>query len=187
MIVVDELLVEPRVLTTRFACDIKKCKGACCTMPGGSGAPLTQNELELVEQAYEIVRDDILPEARSVVERNGTWEQEDGKLYTSCVDKQACVFVVYGQDNIAQCAIEKAWHEGKTDWRKPLSCHLFPIRITDFGGPYLHYEEIEECEDGKVLGESQDIHLLEALEEPLTRAFGAEAYSKLLEAAQKRT
>lgn len=187
MIVVDELLVEPKVLTTRFACDVKKCKGACCTMPGGSGAPLTPDELEPLEAAYDLVKDDLLAEAREAVAKQGPWVQEDGKLYTTCVDNKACVFVVYGENDIAQCAIEKAWHEGGSTWRKPLSCHLFPIRVTDFGGPYLHYEEIDECEDGRKLGEEVDVHLVHALQEPLTRAFGEEAYTKLIEAAEKRS
>ncbi len=155
-------------------------------MPGGSGAPLSANELELIDSALELVKDQLLPEARALIEKKGAWEEEDGKYYTTCVDKKACVFVVYNKDGIAQCSIEKAWHAGHTDWRKPISCHLFPVRVADFGGPYLHYEEIEECEDGRALGEREELSLIESLQEPLIRAFGEQAYEKLKEAAEKR-
>lgn len=102
-----------------------------------------------------------------------------GDRSVACIDDADCVFVYY-ENSVAKCAIEKAYHNGESDFRKPLSCHLFPIRIADFGGPYLHYEQIEECEPGRELGARLGIPMVESLKDSLVRAFGEKAYARML-------
>lgn len=176
---VDGLLVNNDVLSTRFACDLCHCRGACCTMPGGTGAPLTDAEVPEVIAAVEAARPYLSTRKRALIDAKGAVEGSPGNYTTRCVDDADCVFVTYDGD-IAFCAIERAWREGKTSFRKPLSCHLFPIRVDDlFGSDRLRYEMIEECAGGVARGRTEGIPLIVFLEEPLTRAFGPEVYEEL--------
>jgi len=179
---VDNLLVNADVFTARFACDLAGCRGACCTMPGGRGAPLEPSEVRLVEGAVEAASAWLSEGKREIIRSRGSVEGQRGDYATRCVEDQDCVFVYYeGKDGVAKCAIERAWIEGKSDFRKPLSCHLFPIRVDElFAGARLRYEEIEECEPGRLRGERENIDLIRFLEEPLRRAFGDETYERLL-------
>lgn len=182
MISLDHLLLDPEVLEAKFACDVVKCKGACCTMPGGAGAPLEIGELSEIEASYGNVKD-YLPEAsKKYIAKHGMFEQANGNYSTTCIEGNDCVFVVY-ENGIAACSIEKAWHDGKSEFRKPISCHLFPIRVAHFGGPYLHYQQFEECEPGRNLGAENDIPLVVGLRDALERAYGSEIAKKLVQAA----
>lgn len=182
MILLDHLLLQEQVLTSSFSCDLKRCKGACCTLKGGAGAPLLDQEV--VELRREMIT--ALP---YLGERSRMWLQENdpvegtaGDHSVACLDDADCVFVYYDAD-VAKCALEKAWFNGESTFRKPLSCHLFPIRIANFGGPYLHYEKIDECEPGRALGERLGVTLVESLKDALIRAYGEAMYSRILNAA----
>lgn len=155
-------------------------------MPGGRGAPLENAEVEYVRRA-EQAASRYLPELnRRVIEEEGSVEGWPGDMATLCIDDRDCVFVYYDEAGIAKCAIEKAWMEGESDFRKPLSCHLFPIRVDElFGGGRLRYERISECKPAVEMGERQSIYLVEFLQEPLTRAFGEEFYAELLRQSQE--
>lgn len=154
-------------------------------MPGGRGAPLEEAEVEHV-QAAEKVAAKYLPELnRRVIEIEGSVEGRKGDQTTVCIDDRDCVFVYYDSTGIAKCAIERAWAEGKSEFRKPLSCHLFPIRVDDlFGGARLRYEKIDECVPAVKRGEQENIFLVEFLKEPIIRAYGEEFYNDFLEQAQ---
>ena len=183
---IADILVDSSVLTARFACDLGGCKGACCTMPGGSGAPLEEAEVEHVHAA-ESAAAEYLPELnKRVIEIEGSVEGRKGNRTTVCIDDRDCVFVYYDAAGIAKCAIERAWQDGKVEFRKPLSCHLFPIRVDDlFGGARLRYEKISQCAPAVARGEQENIFLVEFLKDPISRAFGEEFYDALLEQAQK--
>jgi Protein of unknown function (DUF3109) len=183
MISIDHLLLDEAVLTTQFSCDVVRCKGACCTLPGGYGAPLAETEVEDVRSAVAAALPYLSERNRSILEREDAVVGSLGQYTTRCIDDADCVFVAYTADGIATCAIEKAWHAGESSFRKPLSCHLFPIRVADFGGPYLHYERFDECAPGREQGERLAMPLVESLREPLIRAYGQETYELLRDAA----
>lgn len=183
MILLDHLLIQEQVLTTHFSCDLKGCKGACCTLQGGAGAPLLDEEVESVRGVVSSVLH-YLPERSQAILRNGDpVEGAPGDRSVACIDDADCVFVYYDND-VAKCAIEKAYFNGEVAFRKPLSCHLFPIRVANFGGPYLHYEVIDECEPGRVQGEALGRPLVESLRDALTRAYGEDIYNRILAASR---
>jgi hypothetical protein len=184
MITLDHLLIDEAVLTSTFACDLQQCKGACCTLPGGSGAPLADTEVEHVKAAVEHALPYLDERARNHIAKHGAVEGHTGSYATTCIDDRDCVFVTYEQ-GVATCAIEKAWHAGVTGFRKPLSCHLFPIRVANFGGPYLHYEKFDECAPGRALGERIGLPLVVALKDAIERAYGADIYEQMLALANE--
>jgi hypothetical protein len=170
MFIIDEIEVDERIESVRFLCDIEKCKGACCTSPGGRGAPLSEGEKEEIRKAFPAIVKYLPPEHLKEIERVGLTEGPAGNLATPCIDHAACVFVHY-VDGIARCAFETAFIAGDISWRKPLSCHLFPIRLHP-SGKKIYYEFFEECGPALHLGAQQDARLQHVLRDPLERAFG---------------
>lgn len=183
---IDNILIDEEIAGAKFSCDLQKCKGACCTFPGEYGAPLLDNEIELMKEAYPAAKEYLSPRSIKIIESEGFYEGKTGDLSTKCIDKKDCVFVYYTEEKIAKCAIEKAYFDGKTEFRKPISCHLFPIRVGNFGGPYLYYEKFIECRPGVKSGKENNIELYQSLKESLTRAYGAEWYEKLDKLIQEK-
>ena len=124
---IDEIIVNREVIKTKFTCDLEKCKGACCTMESEYGAPITKSEIEKIEKILPIVFEYLPGRHIQEIKKNGFWYEVEGQLMTRSINKRACVFVTYEGD-IAKCGIEKAYRDGKVDFIKPVSCHLFPIR-----------------------------------------------------------
>lgn len=183
MISLDHLLIDNRVLTQTFSCDVARCKGACCTLPGGAGAPLLDHEVELVRQSIPAALPYLSDRSRHHLDSQGAVEQGPTGWSTTCIDDADCVFVTYDGDNdsnVAVCSIEKAWHAGTSSFRKPLSCHLFPIRIANFGGPYLYYEHFSECAPGRERGKAEGTLLVESVREALDRAVGPELAQRIV-------
>lgn len=179
MILIDNVLINEEIFSTKFRCDLKNCKGACCTFPGESGAPVFFDEIEEIERLYPIFSKYMPEKSKEYVAENGFWEK-DGKAFSlKCINKRDCVFVYYDGD-IAKCSIEKAFHNGEIEFRKPISCHLFPIRVANYGGDYLHYEQFDECEPGRVRGKAESYQLIENVKSAIIRKYGEEFYNKLL-------
>ncbi len=170
MFIIDEIQVDSAIARTYFACDIVQCKGACCTMPGGRGAPLADAEVEEIYKAYPIAKKYLSEEHRAYIEQHGLVEGTQGSFATQCVDHKDCVFIFY-ENNIALCAFEKSFHEKEILWQKPLSCHLFPIRVHP-AGTEIHFEFIEECHSALTKGTAEQIPLHTFVQQPLERAFG---------------
>lgn len=185
MFKIGEAQIDNDVAVERFACDLTVCKGACCTMPGGRGAPLRDDEVAELKNALPVVWNDLSDKHRSLIEREGVAEGIAGSYATVCLDKCACVFVYY-QDGIAGCSIEKAWFEGKLKWRKPISCHLFPLRIRKIGEEYIRYEWIEECSSGRKAGNKNGIHLHDFMKDALVRKYGDKWYDEFLAECRRR-
>ncbi len=183
MISIDHLLIAPEVIETRFSCDLKACKGACCTLSGGGGAPVADAEVSLIQEALSAAREYLSAESKNVLDAVGPLAGAAGHWETSCIDNKACVFVAW-EGSIATCSFEKAWHAGTSTFRKPLSCHLFPIRVENFGGPYLRYEEFDECAPGREHGKVTNTPLVLAVKDAITRAYGAEVANELLNLAR---
>jgi len=146
-----------------FACNLGECKGACCTLNGGRGAPVTDEEVDEIYNAYPVVKKYLPKEHTEWIERHGLVEGAPGYYATQCKDEQACVFVYY-DDGIAKCSFEKGFHNKEIQWRKPLSCHLFPLR-TSYGTPeQLRFEYLHECEPASKKGSREKFPLFKFFE-----------------------
>jgi hypothetical protein len=181
MFVIEETIIDQNVFGERFACDLARCKGACCTLPGGRGAPLDDSEVEEIRRAFPAASRYLSPDHKKVIEAQGMVEGCEGSYATVCVNDRACVFA-YDENGVARCSLEKAYLEGATGWRKPLSCHLFPLRVSSRNPSRIRYEEISECSPGRARGTKEGIPLFVFLKEALVRRFGMEWYEKAREA-----
>jgi hypothetical protein len=178
MLNINNIAVDEELLTVRFACDLGKCHGACCTLDGGRGAPLKDDEVEQIYRFFPAVEKYLPAEHRAVIEREGLVEGVPGSFATVCHDRRACVFVYY-ENSVAKCAFERAFLNNETTWRKPVSCHLFPLRVRIGTIPALRYEPIRECTPAVQRGESENVKISDFLSESLRTAFGREWYAQL--------
>jgi hypothetical protein len=185
MFEIRQAIVDDRIAHTEFACDIQACKGACCTLPGGKGAPLLDSEIRNLEEAFPIVKSTLPGEHREAIVRSGLYEGEPGSYTTTCYDNRACVFVFY-EAGIARCSFEKAFKEGKSQWRKPQSCHLFPVRIDGERPKRLRYEWRIECEPALRRGCEERIFLADFVRDALIRTFGKEWYEEFVKGCETR-
>lgn len=186
MFAVENILISDDVLDAPFACHLGRCKGACCVI-GDRGAPLEPEERAELERVLPTIEKDLRPEALRTIQRDGVWvEEEPGEYATTCVDGRECVFVVYDR-GVAKCAIQQAYHAGRVDFEKPVSCHLFPIRVEEYGGAtVLNYEQIDLCQPAVQHGRRLHTQLYDFLREPLTRKFGAAWYERFRTACIER-
>ncbi len=178
---VGDVVVSHDVLAECFVCDVGACHGMCC-IEGDSGAPVGEDELERLEEMLPLVWDDLPDAAKAVIDRQGVaYVDCEGDLVTSIVDGRDCVFACRDASGNCQCAIEKACRAGLTDFLKPVSCHLYPIRVGNYG-PYkaLNYNRWDLCKAAVQLGRAKGVRVYEFLEEPLVRRFGREWYDELL-------
>jgi len=186
MISIDNTLISDDVFEKKFVCDLNACKGACC-VAGESGAPLEKEELPLIEEAYEIVKPYLNKKGRNALEKHGPWVLDsDGDYTTTLVGKeQECAFVVFdenpaGAGKIAKCAIEMAHKDGLIEWQKPISCHLYPIRVTHHKNyDAVNYHKWAVCKPACACGEKLDVPVYKFLKTPLIRAYGKEWFAKL--------
>ena len=180
MIQIDDTLVSLDVIERYFLCDLSKCKGECC-VEGDSGAPLEDSELAKLQKVLPIIWDDLSPKAQEVIHKQGVaYIDEEGDTVTSIVNGKDCVFTCYDERGYCYCAIEKAFRAGKTDFYKPVSCHLYPVRVGDYG-PYkaVNYHHWDVCKAAVLLGEKENVPVYKFLREPLIRKFGEDWYREL--------
>ncbi|NOX19370.1 MAG: DUF3109 family protein [Chlorobi bacterium] len=182
---IDNISVSGEIVNKKFACDLSQCKGACCTMESEYGAPIHKTEIEKIEKALHAAKKYLPKRSVNEIEKNGFWEEKEGLLMIRSIDNKDCVFVYRDSQNVALCGIEKAFYAGEVDFIKPLSCHLFPIRISDFGGPVLRYEEYDECKHALKNGQKKNITIMNFCEASLKRSFGEEWFDKLKEYTDK--
>jgi hypothetical protein len=184
MIIIGEALVSEDILEKHFICALDKCKGACC-VSGDRGAPLVESEIDLIESIIEKVRPFMDSDGIELLNKDGFYETDpdDGELITTCRADGACVFVVF-EDGITQCAIEKAHQAGVVEYKKPMSCHLYPIRAAKYGEyTVLNYDVWDICKPACAFGLDSDVKLYQFLKEPLIRKMGVEWYNELVETA----
>lgn len=177
MFIIGEAVIDDDVKQAAFACDLGQCKGACCTLEGGRGAPLENNEVLELYKAYPLVKKYLDERNIQIIERDGPVEGLPDDPATRCIDGRDCVFVHY-VNGIAKCSIETAFLNGESDWRKPISCHLFPLRIRHVGRDIIRYEHLAECEAGRRHGRTHGIQLFDFLREPLIRKYGQSWYEQ---------
>lgn len=185
MIEIDDKIVSADLLRECFACDLARCKGICC-VEGNAGAPLEEEEVGLLAREYEAYRPFMTAAGIEAVERQGFMVlDEDGDRTTPLVDDAQCAYACE-ENGVTHCAIEKAWYAGKTAFRKPVSCHLYPIRLVRFsnGTTGLNYHRWSVCAPARECGKRLGIPVYKALREPIVRCFGEEFY-KALETAEE--
>jgi len=186
MIQIDDKIIALDIIEEHFICDLSACKGECC-VEGDSGAPLEKDEVEILKQILPYVWDDLSDKAKEVIKKQGTaYKDTDGEMVTSIVNGKDCVFTYYDGDNICKCAIEKAYKEGKIDFYKPVSCHLYPIRLQrykDFTA--INYHRWRVCKAAVAYGQKNGIAIYQFLKEPLIRKFGEAWYNELCLAAEE--
>jgi len=176
--IIDDIFVNDEILNTKFTCDLSKCKGACCTMESAYGAPVEENEIKTIDEILPVVMEYLPDEQKKEISENGFWFEDDGQLMLKSINNRACVFVYYEGD-VAKCTIEKAFNEGKVNFQKPISCHLFPIRISKFGGDVVRYEKYSECNSAVENGKETGISILEFCKDSLIRKYGEDWYNKI--------
>ena len=186
MIQIDDVVISLDVFREKFLCNLDACKGECC-IEGDAGAPVEPDEVEKLEEVLPVIWEELSPEARAVIDKQGVvYTDEEGDLVTSIVNHKDCVFTRYDEKGYCYCAIEKAYRAGKTDFYKPVSCHLYPIRIGDYG-PYkaVNYHRWDVCKAAVLLGKKENLPVYKFLKEPLIRKFGEEWYKEMEIAAEE--
>ena len=182
MIQIEDKILSQDIFDKHFLCDLPKCKGSCC-VEGESGAPLEDEETEILEKIYPKIKH-LLPEAsHKIIEEQGTWVVDmDGDKVTPINNGRECVYVYFEEDGTAKCGIEKAYNQGIIDFKKPISCHLYPIRVTKYKDfEALNYHQWPICEPARVLGKEVGLPIFKFLKEPLIRKYGEEFYGHLEE------
>lgn len=180
LIEVHDKVVSTQIFERKFVCDLNACKGACC-IEGDAGAPLSLEEIDILEDELEAIKPYMRPEGLAAVEKSGVFYiDSDGDAGTTLVNEKECAFVFFDEQGITKCAIEKANKEGKTNFKKPISCHLYPIRVKQFTDyQALGYDVWDICEPACACGDSLDVPVYRFLKEPLIRAFGEEFFNEL--------
>jgi hypothetical protein len=168
-----------------FCCDLDKCLGACC-IEGDAGAPVTIDEVEKIEEVLPVVEPEMLPRAVEEVRQNGVaYVDQEGDLVTTILDGRNCAFTCYAPGGICLCALEKAFREGKTGFKKPASCSLYPLRLTTYPTfTAVNYHRWKICRDAVANGRKKGIRLYQFLRGPLTERFGQEWYDELAQACE---
>ncbi|HSH66223.1 MAG TPA: DUF3109 family protein [Bacteroidia bacterium] len=184
MIAIDNTIVSEHLLEKKFVCDLNACKGECC-VAGDSGAPLDEEEIGILEDIWDDVKPYLPKDGVKAVEKQGVFViDEDGDYTTPLVKGKHCAFTIF-DSGIAKCGIEQAFYDGKVSWKKPVSCHLYPVRITKYKDyDAVNYHKWEVCKPACECGTKLNVPVYKFLREPLIRKYGKDWY-KQLELADK--
>lgn len=185
MIQIDDKIISTEILTTKFCCDLSHCKGICC-VEGNAGAPLEAEEVDILEEEYETYRPYMKPEGIKAIKQQGFMViDEDGDYTTPLINDAECAYS-FEENGITYCAIERAYNEGTCSFLKPISCHLYPIRLVTFnnGTIGLNYHRWSVCHDALTFGKEKGIPLYRMLKAPLIRRFGDDFFEALCAAEQ---
>lgn len=179
MIQINDTIISELLLEKRFVCNLNACKGACC-VEGDAGAPLLEDELDELERVFPYVKEYLTDESIEALETDLYTIDTDGDFVTQLVNGKECAFVFFDENNITKCSIEQAYLDGKVSFKKPISCHLFPVRLKEFKSfTAVNYEDIEICKDACELGEKLGVKTYQFLKEPLIRKFGEKWFNEL--------
>ena len=186
MIQIDDKLISEDLFSEEFVCNLAKCKGICC-VEGDAGAPLDENETKILDEIYTKIKPYLRPEGIQAIEEQGTYTLDfEGDLVTPLVNNAECAYVIFDEKGYTKCAIEKAYEDGVIDWQKPISCHLYPIRITEYSNfSAINYHEWDICSDACTLGKELGVKVYQFLKKPLIRKYGEDFYQTLSEAAEE--
>lgn len=179
MFQIGKTIVSEDVLEKEFVCNLSACKGECC-IDGDAGAPVEDGEVEILRSVYDKVKPFLRPEGIAAIEEQGTSVYGDDDEYeTPLIEGGECAYVIY-ENEMALCGIEKAYNEGLIDWKKPISCHLYPIRIKQFSSfEAVNYHKWHICSDACTLGQELSVPVYKFLKAPLIRKYGEDWYKEL--------
>lgn len=181
MMIIDNIYIHDDIKEKFFVCQLDKCKGACC-IEGDAGAPLEKEELAILEEIYPKIKSFLDPKGIKDIEKQGYYvQEEDGSYSTPTIKGRECAYAIY-DNGVLQCGIEKAYLAGKIDFKKPISCHLYPIRITrQQTHEVLAYDKWEICKPACLNGKNLGVPLYQFLKDPLIRKYGKTWYKKLID------
>lgn len=179
MFQLGKTIVSEDILEKEFVCNLSACKGACC-VDGDAGAPLSKEETKILEDIFPKVKPFLRPEGIAAIEAQGTWRiGTDQDFETPLIDEKDCAYVIF-DGSTALCGIEQAYNQGALDWKKPVSCHLYPIRIKDFTEfAAVNYDRWDICDDACSLGKELQVPVYQFVKEALIRRFGEDWFSEL--------
>ena len=179
MIEIGDKIISLDLIRRKFVCDLDTCKGVCC-VDGESGAPLEEEEVEILDREIESIFPYLRPEGKKSIQKQGTWVVDaDREKVTPLIEGKECGYAIFA-DGIARCGIEMAWEDGATTFRKPISCHIYPIRVKDYKGfAAVNYDRWSICDPARVHGEKLGIPVYRFLRESIERKYGEEFYKKL--------
>lgn len=186
MIAIDNILVSDDVVEQQFVCDLLKCKGGCCE-DGDAGAPLTKQELDELNAIFDVVEPMLTPEGRKEIQKNGRYQYDrEFGWVTPTINGKMCAYGYKNEKGIIKCTIEQAYYEGKSKWKKPISCHLYPIKIDKTKmGEVVNYEPRDTmCRPGCVNGKKLKVPVYVFLKEAIIRKFGEDFYGALEQVAE---
>lgn len=185
MIQIDDKIISLDIFERHFTCDLPRCIGTCC-VEGESGAPLEDCETEILDTIFEVIKPMLSKKSLDIIKEKGTWEiDSDGDKVTPIINGKECVYTYFDNDGICKCVIEKAFNEGLIDFRKPVSCHLYPIRVTKYNDfQALNYHQWYVCAPARELGAKKGIPVFRFLKDPIVRKYG-ELFFKEMEEAEK--
>ena len=186
MFQIENSLVSEEIITNDFVCNLNACKGACC-VEGEAGAPLEKQETEFLEKNYNAIAPFLNEKGRAAIQKQGKFIRlEKDILETPLVDNKECAYVVFEANGTTQCGIEKAYDAKSIDWKKPISCELYPVRVKEFSEfSALNYHRWHICDTACQLGDSLKIPIYKFVKDALIRKFGKKWYSELEIAAQE--
>lgn len=179
-------IVSEDIIEKDFVCNLSACKGACC-VHGEAGAPLEKKETKILEEIYPKIKPFLRKEGIEAIEKQGTWITSDlGELETPLLSGAECAYVTFNEGGTALCGIEEAYNKGIVDWKKPLSCHLYPIRVKDYNEfSAVNYHKWQICDDACTLGKELQVPVYKFVKEALIRKFGESWYKELEAIANK--
>ena len=182
MLQIEDTIISMDVIESQFICDLNKCKGQCC-VDGDAGAPLEKEENDQINEILPLIWDDLSPEAQALIEKQGiSYKDYDGELVTSIIKGKECVFTYFDDNGVCKCAIDNAYRDGRISVQKPISCHLYPIRLQKYRDfTAVNYHRWSICEPAVKFGKSEGVKLYQFLKEPLIRKFGEKWYESLEE------
>lgn len=184
MFQLGKTIVSEDIIEKEFVCNLSACKGKCC-VDGEAGAPLDEDELKILMDIYPKVKPFLRPEGIEAIEDQGLFTMNEGEYETTLIDGKDCAYAIYDANNIVKCGIEEAYNQGAIDWKKPISCHLYPIRITDYREfSAVNYHKWPICDDACTLGKELQVPIYKFVKDALIRKFGKEWYSSLEKVAK---
>ena len=180
MFQLGKTIISEDIIQKDFVCNLSACKGACC-IDGDAGAPLEKSETNILQEIYPYVKPFLRDKGIQAIEQQGVYiTTENGDFETPLIDGADCAYVIFDENKTALCAIEEAYNQGEIDWKKPLSCHLYPIRIKEYSEfSAVNYEKWEICDDACSLGKELQVPVYKFVKDALIRKFGKDWYDEL--------
>lgn len=186
MFQLGKTIISEEIIEKDFVCNLNSCKGACC-IEGDAGAPVEEDEEKILQEIYPKVKPYLRPEGIKAIEEQGTSiRTKNNEIETPLINNADCAYVIFDKKGTALCGIEEAYNQGDISWKKPVSCHLYPVRVQDYSEfSAVNYHKWEICDDGCTLGKELQVPVYKFVKQALIRKFGEDWYNELEQVAEK--